>query len=307
MRVSRFNGSSNRAWSYFIIPFFEDYATYFSGSCGDTFCSFPPHKIFKFLPANSLSRKIFRSAIAQFIHELKRRPRLSNLLGVSLVSSEYETTLSGSSSSYDIASPVFNHLAKSSKFIVLSGPLFRAKHKNWCAKHGDLIRNYFEPIKAIRTKVDTLLKECRKEAPILVGVHTRRGDYATILEGRYYFSHAHYARLIHEIKRLLASWHENETVHFILSSDEFIPVSPFSGLNVSILNGSAVHDLYTLAGCDYLIGPPSTFGYWASWHGRVLRYTIKDPEYAPKQSDFLSVSDWNLDRHIDLCWVWYTD
>ena len=270
-----------------IVPFFEDYAKYFSGSCSDIFCSFPPQKTIKLLPANVLGRKIFCNAAVLAIRELKRRPRLSRLLRVSLVSSDYESTLSGSSSDYDIASPAFNHLAKSHKFIILSGPLFRAKHKNWRAKHGDLIRNYFEPVKAIRTNVDTLLKECRKEALILVGVHIRRGDYATFLEGRFYFSHAQYASLIHNIKSLFASWHGDQTVKFILSSDEFIPIAPFTGLNVSILNGSAVHDLYTLAGCDYLIGPPSTFGHWASWHGQAPRYTIEDPEYSPKQSDFV--------------------
>lgn len=269
------------------IPFFEDYAKYFSGSCSDIFCSFPPQKTIKLLPANALSRKLFRKVAVRVIHELRRRPRLSSLLRVSLFSSDYETTLSGSSSNYDIASPAFIHLAKSRKFIVLSGPLFRTKHKNWLAKHGDLVRNYFEPIQVIRSRVDKFLEECRKEAPILVGVHIRRGDYATFLDGRYYFSHAQYAVLIHNVKLLLASWHRDQAVKFALSSDEFIPDEPFSGLNYSILNGSAVDDLYTLAGCDYLVGPPSTFGHWASWHGRVPRYTIKHPAYAPKQSDFL--------------------
>ena len=33
--------------------------------------------------------------------------------------------------------------------------------------------------------------------------------------------------------------------------------------------GPAVHDLHTLAACDYLIGPPSTFSQWASFSGNT--------------------------------------
>lgn len=268
-----------------VIPFFEDHASYFNGTCNNILCAFPPRKV-NFPPATALGRKIFRNAIVKVIHRLKHRPRLASLLRVSLVSSDYESTLSGSSSAYDIASPAFIHLAKTHRHIVLSGPLFRARSHNWVAKHGDSIRSYFEPVQAIRAKVDALLQEFRKDAPILVGVHIRRGDYATYFEGRYYFSHTQYAGLIQNMKQLFASWHADQPVKFLLSSDEFIPAEPFKGLNFSILIGSAVHDLYTLAGCDYLVGPPSTFGHWASWHGRTPRYTIEDPAYAPKQSDF---------------------
>ena len=268
------------------IPFFEDYAKYFIGSHDDTFCTFPKKRVC-LLPASTLSRNIFRLAVVQLLQQLKCRPRLSKLLRVSQVSSDYETTLSGNSSDYDLASPAFRDMARSSNFIALSGPLFCVKSQNWRKKHANLIRSYFEPVKDIRTKVDSLLMESRNEAAILIGVHIRRGDYATFLDGRYYYSHAQYAELMFKIQDLFTSWHKDQPIKFLLSSNEFIPTEPFYGLNHLRLNGSAVQDLYTLAGCDYLIGPPSTFGHWASWHGLVPWYTISDPSYTPLKSDFV--------------------
>lgn len=268
------------------IPFFEDYAKYFIGSHNDTFCAFPKKRIF-LLPATTLSRKIFRLAVVLLLQQLERKPRLARLLRVSQVSSDQESTLSGNSSDYDLASPAFREMARSSNFVILSGPLFRVKSQNWNKKHGNLIRSYFEPVKEIRAKVNSLLMEARNEAAILIGVHIRRGDYATFLDGRYYYSHAQYAELIFKIQLLFTSWHKDHTIRFLLSSNEFIPSEPFHGLNHLRLNGSAVQDLYSLAGCDYLIGPPSTFGAWASWHGLVPRYVIHDPSYTPLKSDFV--------------------
>ena len=33
-------------------------------------------------------------------------------------------------------------------------------------------------------------------------------------------------------------------------------------------------DLHTLILCDYIIGPPSSFGTWISWYGNVPRLII---------------------------------
>jgi hypothetical protein len=43
--------------------------------------------------------------------------------------------------------------------------------------------------------------------------------------------------------------------------------SEFPGLPVAIGTTPAVVDLYSLAGCDYILGPPSTFSQWASFYG----------------------------------------
>jgi hypothetical protein len=68
----------------------------------------------------------------------------------------------------------------------------------------------------------------------------------------------------------------NRSVRFLLVSDESIDMSNFSEFDVVAGLGDAVGDLYSLARCDYLIGPPSTYTSWASWYGGVSFYHMQD-------------------------------
>jgi hypothetical protein len=40
--------------------------------------------------------------------------------------------------------------------------------------------------------------------------------------------------------------------------------------------GDPAGDLFSLAACDYIMGPPSTFTLWASFFGGVPLYTINN-------------------------------
>jgi hypothetical protein len=66
-------------------------------------------------------------------------------------------------------------------------------------------------------------------------------------------------------------------VAFVVCSD--VPLRPdvFGDLEVHPGGANALEDLYALAGCDRLIGPPSTFSSWASYYGDVPIYRILDP------------------------------
>jgi hypothetical protein len=50
--------------------------------------------------------------------------------------------------------------------------------------------------------------------------------------------------------------------------------------------GHLIEDLYSLAQCDFLAGPPSTFTLWASFYGKVPLYMAKDIHKVPSLSDF---------------------
>jgi hypothetical protein len=267
------------------IPFFDDYASCFIGSSNDLFCRFPSARLC-LAPTNAYSRKAFRRQVERVVRQLKHRQGLAKRLGAAMVTSDYASTLSGESSTYDLASPQFAELASRHRFIFLSGPLFRVTSKDWVVKHGDRIRRYFEPVPAIRKVVNRVLEQQRQSRSILVGVHIRRGDYATFLSGRYHYSHAQYAAVMRRVREVLMTQLQNQHVMFLLSSNEDIPEEPYTGMHCIRLRGTDVEDLYTLAGCDYLIGPPSTFGKWAAWHGRVPRYTLSDPEHTPQLSEF---------------------
>ncbi len=63
---------------------------------------------------------------------------------------------------------------------------------------------------------------------------------------------------------------KNNICSFWLSSDEPLNIHNFK--NFDIYFDSQPHfitDLYTLAQCDYIIGPPSTYSMWASFYGNV--------------------------------------
>ena len=269
-----------------VIPFFEDHASFFTGSCNDLFCRFPSQNPSLWTKPTQFRRKVFRSLVERIVRLLKRREWLANLLGVAMASSDYESTLSGKSSAYDLGSEAFAHLARQNRFIFLSGPLFRVTSKEWVAKHSDQIKLYFQPVPAIHKTVNTVLDKQRQGGSILVGVHIRRGDYADFLNGRYLYSHIQYAVTMNIVRDLLLGQPKPRPILFLLSSNEAIPDEPYSDLPCTKLSGTAVEDLYTLAGCDYLIGPPSTFGKWAAWYGHVPRYTITDPKYRPQLSEF---------------------
>ena len=59
--------------------------------------------------------------------------------------------------------------------------------------------------------------------------------------------------------RELAGQFPGRKTAFFVCSDEPRQASEFSGLMVVIGAGPPVVDLYTLAGCDYILRPPSTF------------------------------------------------
>ena len=50
--------------------------------------------------------------------------------------------------------------------------------------------------------------------------------------------------------------------------------------------GQPVEDLYALAACDYIIGPPSTFSRWASFYGKTPLWEMRDADSSPKLEEF---------------------
>jgi hypothetical protein len=65
-------------------------------------------------------------------------------------------------------------------------------------------------------------------------------------------------------------------VGFLLCPDDNPTPSSFADLPVHFMEkNSAVSDLHALALCDYNPGPPSSFGTWVSWYGKVPRLQVE--------------------------------
>ncbi len=142
-------------------------------------------------------------------------------------------------------------------------------------KHAELVRAYFRPVAAIREIVSTVLLPARMNADLVVGVHVRHGDYLTFCDGIMYYTTAEYGDLMRQVLELFPG----QRVSFLVCSNGDATASDFHGLRVTMGPGHAVADLYAMAACDYLIGPPSTFSEWASFYGNVPRYVHRAKDY----------------------------
>lgn len=165
--------------------------------------------------------------------------------------------------SFDLNQPDYLDQARSS-VVLAHGWLFRDKRH--FVRHAPRLRKLFAPIAVHRQAVAALLARVREEADIVVGVHIRRGDYAQYAGGAYFYDNATYARAMHQLRRQLPA---HQRVAFLLCSNEEVEAADFAGLTVHRPTGHFVEDLYALAACDYLLGPPSSYSMWASFYGQV--------------------------------------
>jgi hypothetical protein len=149
---------------------------------------------------------------------------------------------------------------------------FRAP--DWCERHRDTIRPYFRPFERHLAAARALVEPARAGGRFVVGVHVRRTDYARFKGGRWFYSLEQYRGFLERARRVFG----DRDVAFLVCSDEALPREPFAGLEAHFGGRDGLEDLYALAGCDALLGPPSTYGRWASWWGGVPRYTIFDSE-----------------------------
>jgi len=138
--------------------------------------------------------------------------------------------------------------------------------------HEAAIREFFAPIPPVAKRIASFIEMARHGREVLVGVHLRRGDYRKWDDGKYYYDDATFCRVMRQIEAALP----HRSVRFLLVSNESIDRSKYAAFDVVVGLGNSVGDLYSLAGCDYIIGPPSTYTSWASWYEGVPLYHMKD-------------------------------
>ncbi len=165
------------------------------------------------------------------------------------------------------ASAIKNHTV-----VFFDGPLFQ----NFPAlsKHQTIIREYFTPLNTHLTAAKKIARIAKGQADILIGVHIRRGDYKDFIGGKYYYSYAEYAELMWRIIPLFPK----QKVSFLICSDDSPEFSDFPDLNIHFSSGHIIEDLYALAHCDYIIGPPSTFSAWAAFWGEKPYFHVEHPK-----------------------------
>lgn len=169
--------------------------------------------------------------------------------------------------------------AEKAFFLILVG--WRFRDRGALEKNQEMVRRIFTPRERYRRMVDEQVHPFRDACDCLVGVHLRRGDYATFRNGKYAYADDVYRRVMGGLAEQLPG-----RVGFLLASDEPVSPSLYSGFNVLLCAGHELLDLYSLACCDYIVGPPSTYSMWASFYGDVPLCHIETPDAAIRLESF---------------------
>ena len=244
-------------------PSFYDYARYFESTRCDFFCRFPARSTrlgHSSVLQAAMYNLIFYPAV------LYHRIGFSNswLRVVNIWRSHDRRA-----QTYDLASEEFVRARKNSRVVIAQGWLFRDFAS--FAKHAAALREFFTPIELHARNVARLMDAARRDCDVLVGAHIRQGDYADLSGGKYLYTTRQYVELF---KRATDLW-RGKRVKFLICSNMPQDETLFQGLNWVLGNHHLVEDMYALARCDYLIGPPSTFTMWASFYGAVPLFKIE--------------------------------
>lgn len=153
------------------------------------------------------------------------------------------------------------------------------------------LQHIFRPKDEITAKAENLIKELRKNSDIIVGVHIRRGDYATWNDGKFFYSLDQYHQFMLRIKET----HKDRRVAFFISSNENFSTNIFKDCTCMRFDkepSGAILDLYTLSICDLIIGPFSSYSRWASFIGEVPLCFIETKEQDFKDENFSKIIDY---------------
>ena len=257
-----------------INPAFDEYAPFFRGTAGNPSCSYPPP--YKELRVSFRSRRILYWVTLRIASALYR---------VGLNSQFGLVIRLGWSERINLDSDQFEQLVRSRRYLFLQGWLFRAPVA--LRRHADAIREFFQPIQPLQESVSEIVTSARKTCNVLVGIHIRQGDYERHFAKKYFFGSDHYQQIMSRIEELL----NEKKVGFLVCSDQKQPRDLFPRDRCVFGSGHAVEDLYSLAACDYIIGPPSSYSLWASFYGKVPLYIVTNPAASFELTDFWVAPD----------------
>ncbi len=153
------------------------------------------------------------------------------------------------------------------------------------------LKRIFRPKGEIMHKAETMIAALRQESDLVVGVHIRRGDYATWNDGRFFYALEDYRQFMQRINLLYVGCR----VSFFISSNEDFPLNVFEGCCCRRFGkepSGAILDLYTLSLCDRIIGPFSSYSRWASFIGEVPLCFLETKDQQFTEDSFSIITDY---------------
>lgn len=238
-----------------INPSFDEYADLFESTRSDLLCRYPA-KTFPLARLRSpRGRRALYRVVSLLARVIKKLGRWSRFARVVTVPDNTFYLLDDNPQALDVF--------RGSKVVFVSGLQFRDITN--VRRYSDEIRAYFAPVRKYIDNIDALTQPIKNRCDVLVGVHIRRGDYANHMDGRYCFEVEDYLRIIDDVKALFPL----KKVAFLICSNEKLDRSIFGRSDCTFGTGHYLEDMYALARCDYIVGPPSTYSLWASFYGQV--------------------------------------
>ena len=152
------------------------------------------------------------------------------------------------------------------------------------------LKQIFRPREDIMDKANGLIAQMREESDLIVGVHIRRGDYATWNDGRFFYELEEYHQFMLRVQEL----YKDQRVSFFISSNEAFSLDIFEGCNCRRFGkepSGAILDLYTLSVCDRIIGPFSSYSRWASFIGEVPLCFLETKDQVFTENSFSKIVD----------------
>ena len=157
-----------------------------------------------------------------------------------------------------------------SKITLLSGWKIRSWHL--FHKHQDYIREKLKFNQEYQQKANIFIQPILNKYDFVIGVSIRQGDYRKYKNGQFYFTTEQYVKWMMQTKKVFSS---KGKIGFVVTSDETKTISKFQGLDVHFASGifgssgHYVESILELSKCHLIMTPPSTFGLWSAFIGRV--------------------------------------
>jgi hypothetical protein len=181
----------------------------------------------------------------------------------------------------NLAGEAFGNLLNSGKLLLPMGWKF-SDHAGM-RQHREAIVRYFTPVESIRKPAEKIVSHARELGDLLVGVHIRQDDYRQWKNGIHFYETERYVQWMRE----LTERNPDNKIVFLVCASNALDESLFHDLSVVNGPGSPAGDLHALSLCDKIIGPPSTFSGWASYHGEVPICVLLDANASVASKDFV--------------------
>jgi hypothetical protein len=244
-------------------PALGPYAEFFPTMTEDFFCR----------PGQALPMARWRLLFCRTIDALTSRPLHPVWAAGRCAVLDIAASHDGSEEDYDLCGEDFQRLLSRHRLVVAKGWKFRA-HAALKSRREDVVR-LFTPHSGIRAEVERHIAQARSGCDILVGLHVRRGDYANWLGGKFFYGLDAYAAWLKAANEL---WPDKKVSLLVCSNENVDDLLGLMGIQASAGPGAPITDLYALAACDFLIGPPSTFTLWASYYGGAPLHMLMEKD-----------------------------